>query len=382
MTRLVTGIAQSQAVRNFIPKFWVRISKLMDIEICPCCGKPKKPIEGKYPHPGGIKPRLAMGDGWQPAPDIIAPATPLAQTWAGHRYGLQALKPALEPIIVFQRPYDGRLVDCITRTGAGALNIDGGRIRKEEDTGRPQGTMPHPMDWGNKSDPGEVYRTESHPAGRWPANLVLTHHPDCNGSCVDGCPVKAMGEQSGSQPSNGRKGESGNGKKAGLFGLGSERQETYFDSGTAARFFFQADWAAEVAEQLANADPVFYQAKAGRKERDAGLDGFGITQKPGARPDSKDLSGKFPDHDHREVGRNPHPTIKPLALARYLAGLLLPPAAYAPRRILIPFAGSGSEMIGAFQAGWEEVLGIEREASYVEIARARLAHWLDSDLSH
>ena len=27
-----------------------------------------------------------------------------ASTWAGHRYGLQALKPALEPIIVAQKP--------------------------------------------------------------------------------------------------------------------------------------------------------------------------------------------------------------------------------------------------------------------------------------
>jgi len=39
-----------------------------------------------------------------------APATELAAAWQGHRYGLQALKPAVEPIIVFQRPYEGRSV--------------------------------------------------------------------------------------------------------------------------------------------------------------------------------------------------------------------------------------------------------------------------------
>lgn len=33
------------------------------------------------------------------------PTDPLAKAWSGHRYGLQALKPALEPIIVFQKPY-------------------------------------------------------------------------------------------------------------------------------------------------------------------------------------------------------------------------------------------------------------------------------------
>ena len=73
--------------------------------------------------------------------------------------------------------------------------------------------------------------------------------------------------------------------------------------------------------------------------------------------------------------RNPHPTVKPIDLTRWLATLLLPPAEYAPRRILIPFAGSGSECIGAHLAGWEEIIGIEMEKEYVEIAEARLKHW-------
>lgn len=46
--------------------------------------------------------------------------------WAGHRYGLQALKPAAEPIIVAQKPYSGKPVECITATGAGALWVEGG----------------------------------------------------------------------------------------------------------------------------------------------------------------------------------------------------------------------------------------------------------------
>ena len=53
----------------------------------------------------------------------------------------------------------------------------------------------------------------------------------------------------------------------------------------------------------------------------------------------------------------------------YLARLLLPPN---PGAILVPFSGSGSEMIGALAAGWPAVLGIERESEYVEIAKARL----------
>ena len=64
---------------------------------------------------------------------IQEPATPLAAQWQGHRYGLQALKPAAEPIIVAQLPYQGRPVDSIVGTGAGALNIDRSRISVDWD---------------------------------------------------------------------------------------------------------------------------------------------------------------------------------------------------------------------------------------------------------
>ena len=32
-------------------------------------------------------------------------------------------------------------------------------------------------------------------------------------------------------------------------------------------------------------------------------------------------------------------------------------------------------MVGAMLAGWEEIIGIEQDQSYVEIARQRLAYW-------
>lgn len=60
---------------------------------------------------------------------------------------------------------------------------------------------------------------------------------------------------------------------------------------------------------------------------------------------------------------------------QYLARLLLPPDAYAPRRLLVPFAGSGSEMIGAMLAGWDEIQGVELIENYATIARHRLDWW-------
>lgn len=71
-------------------------------------------------------------------------------------------------------------------------------------------------------------------------------------------------------------------------------------------------------------------------------------------------------------------TVKPLALTTYLARLLLPPSCVAPRRILVPFAGVASEMVGCLRAGWDEVVGVELSAEWCEVAEARLRHWCPS----
>ena len=159
------------------------------------------------------------------------------------------------------------------------------------------------------------------------------------------------------------------------------REQGPGDTGTAARFFYQASWQHEVAEQLAAADTVRYQAKSSRSERDAGLEG--IDRRAVYEHELRtglNNSAKRPDGSARTpvVARNIHPTCKPVDLIRWLATLLLPPAEYAPRRILVPFCGSGSEMIGCGLAGWDEIVGVELMPEYAEIAEARLAHWLEN----
>lgn len=331
---------------------------------------------GKHPNPGSVKPRIAMGDGWQPSPDITAPVTALAQAWQGHRYGGQVLKPAFEFICVAQWPHTGRAIDGIVEHGAGALWIDGARIGS--DAVRPngvakQGTIAYD-NYAGLSEPSE-WR-----AGRWPANLVLTHSLDCNGHCVPGCAVAALGEQSGERTAGGDK--SGLEPSPLTSGIYNERNPVPFvghnDAGTAARFFFNGDY---MYERLEDTNPLIYTAKALQAEREAGLDPrqlalLGLDE----RNESTINDGRKTPIDNayqrgETTRRNIHPTIKPIALARHLATLLLPPAEYAPRRLLIPFAGAGSEMIGAMLAGWEEVIGVELESDHVAIAEARLAYW-------
>ena len=73
-------------------------------------------------------------------------------------------------------------------------------------------------------------------------------------------------------------------------------------------------------------------------------------------------------------GKNFHSTVKPLSLTKYLATLIKPPTG---GRLLVPFSGSGSEMIGALQAGWEYVEGVELTEEYIPIAEARIKYWTE-----
>lgn len=132
----------------------------------------------------------------------------------------------------------------------------------------------------------------------------------------------------------------------------------------------------EAGEALGDAQRFFYCAKVSAKERNAGLADF--SDKVGGAmqvtADGTLLTGS--GNERNNIHKNNHPTLKPIALTTYLAKLLLVPARAdcQPRRILVPFSGAGSEMIGALKAGWDEVWGIEINPEYVAIAAARIAH--------
>jgi site-specific DNA-methyltransferase (adenine-specific) len=105
-----------------------------------------------------------------------------------------------------------------------------------------------------------------------------------------------------------------------------------------------------VARVLGGQSRFFYCTKASTSERDAGLD----------------------------KSNNTHPCVKPLNLCRYFATLILPSSSVEHRRLLVPFSGSGSEMIGALLAGWDDVTGVEMDANYCRIAHKRIEHALAS----
>ncbi len=241
---------------------------------------------------------------------ITAPATDAARQWAG--WGT-ALKPAFEPIILARKPLSEPTVAAnVLRWGTGALNIDGCRVETGDAL---TGSGTPPLRYGGTNhrpfhDNAEPRGCSQHPAGRWPANVAH------DGSDEVLQAFAAFGER---PPSGNVKPHTrGVGFSGGA--AGAEIADYHKDTGTAARFF--------------------YCAKADGDDR---------------------LGSK-------------HPTVKPLALMRWLCRLITPPQG----TILDPFAGSGTTLQAALIEGFRP-LGIEREAEYVADARHRLGHMRGAD---
>jgi DNA modification methylase len=103
---------------------------------------------------------------------------------------------------------------------------------------------------------------------------------------------------------------------------------------------------------------LFFCAKASKREREAGCEELPLRE-------DRLYSRPAPRLRH-----NIHPTVKPIALMRWLVKLITPPGGV----VLDPFTGSASTGIAAILEG-RQFLGIEREGRYVDIACARLTRW-------
>jgi site-specific DNA-methyltransferase (adenine-specific) len=305
-------------------------------------------------HGRSFRPHADGGnDGWQrPSHDVLgaitAPATPAAKQWAG--WGT-ALKPASEHWILVRKPLDGTVAANVQRHGTGALNIDGSRIAAID--GYAENNVTQGINTARTSYVPAVGRRTFEPslAGRWPANLVLTHAPDCGETCAPGCPVAELDTQSGICDSHGngqvvRSGIDYNG------GNGGPMPPIAADSGGASRFF--------------------YCAKPSRDERDAGCASLPIRsggEATGRKDGSAALSSPRTGAGRGGGARNDHPTVKPAELMEWLIRLITPPG--ATLLILDPFAGSGTTGVAAIRLH-HGFVGWEREPGYHQIATKRL----------
>lgn len=248
-----------------------------------------------------------------------------SRQWAG--WGT-ALKPAREPIVMARKPLSGTVAANVLEYGTGALNIDACRLRTHSEG--PGTTPPSAVNGQRASMAGPMERVGYDGSlGRWPTNVVLSHAGNdvdgdlCADECCPDCVVDALDRQSGVLTSGRMAAGTQRANTAGWAGPmpTATGAETIGDSGGASRFF-----------------PVFrYEAKADAAERP-------------------------------KVDGAVHPTVKPLALMRWLVQLVTPPGG----TVLEPFAGSGTTAEACVIEGFR-CIAIEREAAYLPLTVARLA---------
>jgi len=286
-----------------------------------------------------------------------------------HTLRSSPLKPAWEPIIMAMKPIEGTFSENALKYGVAGLWLDGCRIGSG---GQWEWQKPRGHGWDGFDDNGEGTPYGESSKGRFPANFILSHSPDCvlkgmkkvkgqvnkpcnytsdkfsgkynNGKsghyrrevelcgghagpdgmetvedwdCVEGCPVRMLDEQSGvlKSGSNCTRTQTGSFMEHGGLGKAGDVQITYGDEGGASRFF--------------------YCAKASRSERGDG---------------------------------NEHPTVKPIKVMEYLTKLSKTPTGGV---VLDPFMGSGTTGLACLSTG-RGFVGIEKEPKYFQIAVNRM----------
>ena len=270
-----------------------------------------------------------------------APTSDEAQQWNGWKS--HALKPSYEPVIMAMKPNEGNYAKNALEHGVSGLNISECRIGTEERTyDLKGGENLNKLSRKGKGDSEEakgcgaygigakqVSVGEKTVTGRFPANTIFSHHPECEGEedivCHEDCPIKQLDEQSGITTSGvskkhheGYKSDSNTGFIKGV----SNSSNQHGGTGGASRFF--------------------YCAKTSKRERNDGLS------------DQKNI----------------HPCVKPIRIMEYLTNLTKTPNGGT---VLDPFMGSGTTGIASYLSE-RDFIGIEREEEYFEIAKERIEY--------
>lgn len=239
---------------------------------------------------------------------VTVPATDEAKQWDG--WGT-ALKPAVEPWVLARKPLSEPTIAAnVLRWGTGGLNIDGCRIDWASEADRQEAIAKNQhADFGSGARTNQVYgvdtrdRANYDPEGRWPANTVT------------------------------------------------------MDDDPSLRHFRIAGAAIATFAKAGSSEKPWQSGQVG-KERCSTCGGWEY----GNPACSCDVATW-----ERNDGDDIHPTVKPLALMRYLVRLVCPDGGV----VLDPFAGTGTTGEAALVEGFEAVL-IEQHPPYVDLITMRV----------
>jgi len=326
--------------------------------------------------------------------DVTAPATDAARQWDGWNV---ALKPAFEPIVLARKPLsESNVAANVLKWGTGAINIGDCRIGLNGDYKCGANGRPSQTGLGDNYDSEKA--NQHSPVGRWPANVLLSHHPDCRMAgtkqvkgigggkssgdnafgqdsgwndhnnrpteiarqldadgleeveawdCHPDCPCAMLDRQAGIT-TNTRHMSYKRGGGEFIDGIPSQPEKAWFktETGGPSRFFYQA--------KASRQGRWFYcrDCQSAHCETDRAAHAHGHLNEAGKQ-----------DWSHVVA----HPTVKPVELIRYLVRLVTPPNGL----ILDCFLGTGTTAVAAQEEGFR-IVGMEQDAEYLEIVKARI----------
>ena len=246
-----------------------------------------------------------------------------------------SLKPASEHWILIRKPISEKTIaKNVLEHGTGGINIDASRVSgdmgKDRSLGKPR-RNDNTIYWKSNTR-----INPQNPQGRFPANLILSHHSECVE--VGTKEVKGYENGPGGNTFSVGKGNDGTRTNPVKGHANEDGKETVQDwnchPDCAVNMLDDQSGISTHASATGGASRFFYTAKASKKDR------------------GKD---------------NNHPTVKSTKLMKYLIRMITPPNG----TVLDPFMGSGSTLIACEMLGFKSY-GIEQSQEYCDIALKRL----------
>jgi len=246
----------------------------------------ENPYASRRPNPMHGTTLMMNKSGWDCTKDltITAPSTELAKKWNGWKTA--GLKPAHEPITIFQKPLDGTYIQNIEKYGCGGMNIDACRVpisKEDIDMLNAKASKNPTTNYSDKEDRiyGKYAEDKAMPPnelGRFPSNMILDEYV-----------AEILDDQTGISKSNGGAGKASRINRARhIYGAYNDKVNEDYCNPSLGGY-------GDVGGGSKNFTVIKYQPKASPSER------------------------KLPNGE-----RNPHVTLKPVELIKWLIKLLTP----------------------------------------------------------
>jgi site-specific DNA-methyltransferase (adenine-specific) len=268
----------------------------------------------------------------------------------------------LEP---YRKQQKLNVAENVLKYGTGGINIDesrvgtdeiktsGGRTAYEQEDKKKQGIM------GRLKDFEPLNTTH---AGRFPANLITDGSEE----------VRECFPETGS-PRKARTSKRGGSSLYGSETIGTPDKEGTWpedNGGNASRFFksIPIEEQDEIQEECTDMEEKLEKLGLEQQDLQKNTDEYWNNQSVYTKSIIYQAKASKSERTVQGTITNQHPTIKPIALMKYLIKMVTPTGG----TVLDPFAGSGSTLVAAKQNGFNYI-GIEMTAEYIPIIEARLS---------